>query len=415
MLAAPALVLHVSRRREHWLAAVLLAAFTGLLLLGAVIPQRASLAPLDYARWRTERAPLSLWLEAAGFTAAPRAPWLPIVSAPLAVLLAQCTARRSLRLVGRWRRGRVTSASLRQGGSICFHACLLVGLSAVVLSAGTRFAGHAELAPGAGLLDDENGTGYIERDSGWWSPPASGITLRLDGLRLATWPDGSLREHSADLTLLQRGRAIGHIALVRGQPVDIEGMNLFLDSRTGPAVLLTASMADGSARTGWVHFPAAQPHGPSLRSALGDNPPGGPGAPPPSDPRRGVDGRAPNDKPDDARRGVDGRAPNDSADDASTVIVIPGTRLRVDARLDSAGLTLRESSGTEVHLAAGDTAHLNGVDLRLERIDAWTSLTVVRDPFAGIALAAFALGLLGLAVTVLPVSTLAWRAPGRVS
>jgi hypothetical protein len=348
-----------SARHEHRLAALLLAAFTGLLLLGAVVPQRGSLAPLDYARWRSERAPLSLWLEAVGLTSSPRAPWLPLVGAPLAVLLAQCTTRRSRVLLQQWRMGRLTLASARHIGSVGFHASLLVGMAAVVLSTETRFTGRIELAPGAGLVDEPGR--YPVTESGWWSPSPTGLTLRLDKLRLATWPDGSLREHTAEVAALRDDQPITRAVLVRGQPVDIEGTSVSLDSRAGPAVLLTASAPGRPSRTGWVHFPAWEQ-----------------GAQP----------------------------------DMATVVAVPGTEVRFDARLEGATPggpetpilvvhPLRSGDGGEVRLVAGDATRLDQVDLRLDRVDAWTSLAVVRDPFASVAVDAFAVGLLCLSVVVL--------------
>jgi hypothetical protein len=349
-----------SARREHRLAALLLAAFTGLLLLGAVTPQRGTLAPLEYARWRSERAPLSLWLEAVGLTSSPRGPWLPLVATPLGALLAYGTGRRGLGLFQQWRLGQLTIASARHVGSVGFHASLLVGMVAVVLSTETRFSGRIELAPGAGVVD-EPGRYPVTESGGWWSPRSTGLMLRLDKLRLATWPDGSLREHTADITVLRNGQPISSAVLARGQPVDIEGTSLSLDSRAGPAVLLTASAPGRPSRTGWVHFPAwAQPAQP----------------------------------------------------DMSTVVVVPGTDARFDARLEGATADgpetpilvvhpQRSGDGAEVRLVAGAATQVDGVDVRLDRVDAWTTLAVVRDPFASVAVDAFAVGLVCLSLAVL--------------
>jgi cytochrome c biogenesis protein ResB len=336
-----------SASREHTIAAVLLALFTAVLLLGAVVPQRGNVAPVEYARWRAERAPVSVWLENAGLTSSSRSPWLPLVGAPLWALLAQCTTRRGLALARGWRRGRLTLAFVRQAGSVVFHGGLLFGLMSVALSAETRFVGRAELAPGAGVVDAAEN--YVMVESAPWSAGASGLTLRVDGLHLAQWPDGSLREHTAELSVLRNGSPIGVTTLTRGRPYDVQGTTVYLDSRAGPAVLLTASAAGRGVRSGWVHFPAWEP--------------------------------------------------GDQAD-PTTVIAIPGSEVRFDARLANNELDL-ESRTAHVRIGEGETTHVEGFDLRLERVDAWTGLAVVRDPFASVAFGVFVLGLMGLSVAVL--------------
>ncbi|MBI3976803.1 MAG: cytochrome c biogenesis protein ResB [Chloroflexi bacterium] len=371
--------------REHRLALVLLGAFAAVLLLGAIVPQRWTLPPIEYGRWRQTYAPVSSWLEALGFTNAAPAPALAAVAVPLMASLAHCTARRLLALGRQWAASGVTRASLGRLGSAVFHGSLLVGLVAYTASGAARFSGHAELSPGQSVLDLPDR--YMATEVGWLPLPASGLTIRLDGLLLDAWADGSLKEQAALISVLRDGRLLAQRELERSQPIDVEGLTIVLASQTGPAVLL-ALMDERGGRGGWVHFPAwpgegrtdltfQVPQTPLLLAVtlegatlqqrdaavltlrpLGEN------------------------RSDGGRRGGSRTAP--TAADVGAVREPP----------NGAG---------EWRLRPGEEAAIGPYQFRFVAVDSWNGVTINRDPFVGWAFGAFAVGLAGLAlVTLLP-------------
>lgn len=346
---------------EHRLAAALLGALALLLLLGASVPQQATTPLLEYARWRQQKAPLSLWLEAAGLTAAGRSVWLPLVVGPLMVLLARCTLRRWVALVRAWvllrqRHGRLASrGALRRMvaslGSILFHASLLVALGALALSGATRFRGYAELAPGASMRDAREA--YASADAGWWSPNDSDLTIHLEALRLEAWQGTWLREQAATIAVVRGGQLLARRELARGETLEVAGVSILLGPRSGPAVLLVAEGQAGR-RAGWVHLPAW------------------PGE-----------------------------------QETATTFEVPGSSTWLTASLEGGGpgqvnagvLVLRAHGGGsgEWRLRPGEAAEVGATRLRLAAIDAWTTVIVSRDPFLGWFFGALAAGLLGLA------------------
>lgn len=111
-----------------------------------------------------------------------------------------------------------------------------------------------------------------------------------------------------------------------------------------------------------------------------------------------------------------------SQGDPRASFAVPQTAVRLSASLEgstpdhpSAGaltLQLDGNHGREWRLRPGETAAIDSLQMTLVAVDGWTSLSVIRDPFAPLAAGALALGLvgLGLAVVVRPTAGAAQRA-----
>lgn len=339
---------------EHRLACALLGLSTGLLVLAAVVPQQGVTPPIEYGRWREQLAPLSLWLEAAGFTAATRGPWLLLAGLLVGAGLALYGVRRMGKVRAYAHARMVSPILVARIGSLIFHAALLAVGAALALSGLTRFAGHAELAAGAGVVDRPES--YLAVQSGPWPSAATGLTVRLDRLVLSPWPDGSLKEQRATVSLLRDGRMIHRQELRRGQTLDAGGISVLLGARTGPAVLLT--VADGlGQRSGWVHLP---------------------------------------DWPGEGESEVSLAIPGTTA---RAALALSGARPQ---QLQDAVLILRPVDPigrvASWQIRPGETAVLGSARLTFSAVDAWSAVTVTRDPFATWAFIAAGLGLIGLAL-----------------
>ncbi len=363
MMGRPRLARRVARVREHQIALLALGAYVALVFAAALIPQRSSAPPVEYAHWRVAHAPVSGWLEMLGLTAVASSAWLPLVTVLLGASMARCTARRALGLVVAWHRHGVRAVAPPRVGSVVFHAALLAALTLFTLSALTRSTSHAELAPGAALVDAPDG--YLSTDAGPWAPGPTGLVLRLDDLRLAAWPDGSLREQRATFSALAAQRPVARGELARSGVLDLDsGLSVLLGARTGPAALFAVGGSVGI-RTGWVHF---------------------------------------SDWP-----------PDQATPTEETSFVLPANGPVAPLRLhttvtavrpgdaDSGVVALRLASGGPAwRLRPGEEATIEGVGVRLVALDGWTSVTVMRDPFAAWAFGASAAALLGLAAALGP-------------
>ncbi|MBI4494666.1 MAG: cytochrome c biogenesis protein ResB [Chloroflexi bacterium] len=400
-----------NRAAEHRLALALLGVLAALLLLGAVVPQQGTTPPLAYARWRQSFAPVSFWLEAAGLTASAHAPWLPAVAALLMASLGRCTARRLVAL-GRGRPS-LSRARLARLGSVVFHASLLVGLGAVSLSSAMRFTGQVELAPGQSVVDAPER--YLTTRAGPWTPPASGLAVRLDDLRLEAWPDGSLKEQAATLSVLREGKLLARGEVQRSQALAVEGLDILLGSGAGPAVLLAVEEASGSRRGGWVHFPTwpgdgtaeltfAVPQTPVRLAAILER-----AAPGQSDAavltlRPLGDGQA------TAVQGGPEAATSQAA--TSQAAALKGGPGAVPGGPPFRAAAQPGAQPAPSSLRLGEATTVGGLRLRFAALEAWTSVAIVRDPFLPWAFGAFWVGLAGLALATLlpkPAGRRAWN------
>ncbi|MFN8526072.1 MAG: hypothetical protein U0821_23470 [Chloroflexota bacterium] len=342
-------------------ALVALGSLTLVLLLAAAVPQQGVTPPLEYAHWRSRYAPLSAWLETAALTTVGRSAWVWWASAVLIaglILYIRGEIVRLIRGAKAWSAARIAPARL---ASFCLHLSLLVGGVALAMSQLTRFAGYTELAPGASLVD---ATGrYLAIQAGPWAPEPTGLTLRLDALHLSSWPDGSLKEQRARLSVHRGGQHLAQADVDRGQIGDLAGLSVLLGAKSGPALLMVADDGAGR-RAGWVHFPE-WPRQDEVTASV---------AVPQSPARLAISLQG---------------ATADGAGDA-TIIVRP---------LDAMG------SGSPTRLRVGDSFHIGGTRLSFAALDAWTSVTVTRDHYVTAAFVAAGMGLAALAVIV--------AAPGR--
>lgn len=341
-------------REQRRLAVLLLGPLALMLLLAAVIPQQGATPPIEYGRWRQAAAPLSLWLEAMGLTAATRSLWLPAAGGLVGVGLAAYLAWQATGLARRGVRGWLAATSLGGLGSIVFHASLAVAGLILAASVLVRFAGYAELAPGASLADRSER--YLTVQRGPLATASSDLTVRLDALRLVGWPDGSLREQQATISILREGRLVSRAPLARGDALGAEGITVGLGARTGPAVLLVAEDGLGQ-RAGWVHFPAW---------------------------------------PGDGEVEAPFTVPQT---DVHVALTLAGARLD---RTDAAELTVRPlgpaAGAAGRRLQRGESTTAAALRLTFADVGAWSGVTVTRDPFIAWAFLAAGVGVVGLAL-----------------
>ncbi len=262
---------------------------------GALVPQKSTLEPQEYAAWVAAGGLHGLWLKL-GFTrifstwyfltvmalffvstlaatilrvqallrrekpevsaaAITREPFSAIVSGvPLDTL--------KLRVSGfRWREescaeGRCLTGT-RFGGAgwsvVLFHASLMLLILGVLASQATYFRGYMKLGVGQDERLDESG--FFQQETGMFAPPLpQGLKVKLLAFDNRYREAGYLPDTAADLLL--EGAAEGSLRtrLLRSGMISYGGIDLYLSVRRGFGFILRTERRDGTRVAGYVNF-----------------------------------------------------------------------------------------------------------------------------------------------------------------
>lgn len=274
---------------SHKTALVLMALLLACLALQAVIPQRGTVSDLQYTLWRARHPAVTGMMVALGLDRIASTLWFWCIGAALAAALSVSVARRTWRLLRhgpaprgaelrQWSAGPQEALPLgarrlhsmgyavksdeagliaRKGmvgpwGSLAFHAGLLVLVAGAFISAGTRFAGYVELAPGQAFGPED---AYAQIRKGVMVQGRPDVAVQMKSIAVSFWPDGMVKDLQADVAL--RGRNQQEVAgtIGRNHSIAIGGVSLMAGSPLGPAVLLEYHAPGGqNPGSGYINF-----------------------------------------------------------------------------------------------------------------------------------------------------------------
>ena len=271
-------------------------ALMGLLLASlaaqALFPQQGRVSELQYTLWRANYPGLSRAVNVLGLDRVAAMAWFWGIGAALATSLGVSTLRRAMRLLrhGQLPRGarvehwvadapdalprvaptlgrlgyRVTAhqeglaaqrGTFGSWGSILFHGGMLVLVAGAFLSAGVRFTGYVEIAPGQVF---QPGDTYAQVRSGFLAHDQPQIWVNVEDIDVSFWPDGSVKEVQAEGVMWGRQGEESQGVARRNRTMKAGGVTLTMGSPLGPAALLEyrpkGALAGG---TGYVHFTEA--------------------------------------------------------------------------------------------------------------------------------------------------------------
>ncbi|HYM51086.1 MAG TPA: cytochrome c biogenesis protein ResB [Candidatus Limnocylindrales bacterium] len=297
-----------------------------------------------------------------------------------------------IRVPAAWRRGRVrvqrTRAFWAEVASIVFHASFFILLVGVVYGKGAGFVGNAAVVEGDTFTEAR--ANYDNLTEGRFTGPHAGFQVKVDRFQVSYWPNTQPRDFVSRVQIYDGGRLVESRDIRVNHYLDYGGVKIY-QAGYGWAPVLRIQTPDGrTVADGATIFTGD----PTLANGVIKAPSAGPG-----NQQLAVSAIF---MPDPVLRG-DAIAPGGPAPTLPLLLVrLYRGNLHLDAAqnvfsLDTTGLDLRWRGALRI----GDSVVTpDGDRLTFTALRQYTDLTVNKDPGVPIVLAAFAIGLSALLLSL---------------